>query len=111
MRRGWVAALVLLGCDAGGGPQCTPLPDGLWTVDGTAIGMPMTATLTMDAAACTFAFSRWSMAMAVPDGGVIEGDTVTLIGDGFDDCAGAIAADGAVEGTCGDGATFSLTPR
>ena len=111
MRRWWAAALVLLGCDSGGSPQCTALADGTWAVDGTAIGMAMTVTITMDAEACTFAFSEWSMAMEVPDGGVIDGDAVTLTGDGFDDCAGTVAADGTVEGTCGDGGTFSMAPQ
>jgi hypothetical protein len=111
--RWWVtlAVVALSACDGGGTGTCTALADGTWTVDGTAIGMAMTATVTMDPGACTFTFSEWSMAMAVPEGGVIDGDAVTLSGDGFDDCVGEIAANGTVEGTCGDGGTFSMAPR
>ncbi len=109
MRAGWLLA-VLVGCTGEAG-DCTALTDGTWTLDGTAIGMAMTATVTMDVEGCSFTFSEWSMAMVVPDGGVIDGATVTLTGDGFDDCTGEVAEDGTVEGACGDGGTFTMSPQ
>lgn len=105
----WWWMLGLAGCGGGDG-DCTALADGTWSLGGAALGMAMTATVTMDPAACTFTFSEWSMAMVVPDGGVVDGDTVTLTGEGFDDCVGTIGEDGGVEGTCGDGDAFTMEP-
>lgn len=106
-----VAALLGLAACGGGGPVCDPLSDGTWRVDGSAIGRSITATLTMDPGSCTFAFSEWSVAALVPDGGVIDGSAVALVGTGFDDCAGEVGDDGSVAGDCADGGTFSLLPR
>jgi hypothetical protein len=111
MRAWGLAAGLAIGCSGGGAGSCTPLTDGTWSLEGTALELPVTGTLTMDPTYCAFTFSEWSIATAVPDGGTIDGTTVTLVGGGFDDCAGELAASGAVRGTCEDGTSFALIPR
>jgi hypothetical protein len=92
--------------DSGTTAPCVVLADGRWEGDGPAFGMTMTGTLTMDVAGCTFAFSDWSMAMSVPDGGIVVGDTVTFTGAmGWDSCEGQVNPDGTgMAGDCDFGA-------
>lgn len=111
MRAWGVAAALAAGCSGGATGTCTPLQDGTWSLEGSAFALAVTATLTMDPTYCAFTFSEWSIATAVPDGGTIDGTTVTLVGGGFDDCVGTLAPSGAVRGACADGATFALLPR
>jgi hypothetical protein len=88
--------------------SCSPIVEGGWTANGSCFGMLMTATLTLSAQGCTFAFSDWDMAMDVPEGGKVSGaDEVALTGPGWESCTGE--SDGAtMSGTCDDGCTFEL---
>jgi hypothetical protein len=113
MARYVVVALALVaGCDGGGEEACVALVDGDWTIDGSAIGMPMGAVLTMDAEGCTFTFSDWSMEMNnLPAGGEVAGDQVTLTGGGITaGCVGTVNAEGtSAQGVCDDGSDFTMS--
>lgn len=81
---------------------CVALAEGVWSMNGSCFGMPMYATLTLGDDGCTFAFTKWSMAMESPGGGSVDGKTVTLSGlDGWDTCTGP-ATGKTFEGTCPD---------
>lgn len=99
--------------DSGTPPApCVLLVDGTWDADGPAIGMPMTGTLTMNPAKCIFTLSDWNMAMSMPMGGMVDGDQITLAGQGWSTCTATAQADGMhFEGTCGSQAfTFDYAP-
>lgn len=114
---------ILAGCTGGtdsadvlhGGDTCTVLVDGAWTMTGAAFGMgdeAMTATVTVDADACSFQLSGWSMAMDdLPSGGVLDGDAVQL--DGLNSrwrtCTGTASDTMNASGTCSDdGAAWQM---
>jgi hypothetical protein len=105
----WCAVIVLAGCAGGkGSVTCTPLVSGDWTIDGSAMGMPMGATVTMDAEGCTFSFSDWSMEMlSLPIGGSLDGSDLAMDGDAhWSSCAGTVNEDGTeVSGRCSDDGT------
>ncbi|MEQ1506714.1 MAG: hypothetical protein ABMB14_31090 [Myxococcota bacterium] len=92
--------------------DCTRLTEGMWSADGPAFGMAMTAMLTVDAVGCQFTLSDWDMAMDAPEGGSVSGDQVTFTGDAYwQSCTGTASSDGvSVAGACADdGAQFDLT--
>ena len=95
------------------GDACTALQEGRWSTTGACFGMPMDAEVTMDVDNCAFTFSDWNMAMSVPDGGTIAGDTLTFTGDGWTDCTGTIDEDGSsVTGVCAEsGCAFGMTAQ
>lgn len=88
---------------------CVALQDGDWSVQGPAFGMRMGMVVTMDVESCSFTITDWSMQMgSMPDGGTVEGSTVTL-GSATDtywgSCAGDMDADGTeANGQCADDA-------
>ena len=118
-------ALLLWACSAGGGADsvpltggetCTELTSGAWTVTGAAWGMgdnPMDGDVTMDAGACTFAFSNWDMAMDdLPTGGAVDGEVVQLDGltSYWRSCTGTATDSNNASGTCSDdGAEWVMT--
>ncbi len=112
MRWFGLAGAMAWGCSGGGDATCTPLASGEWTINGSAMGMPMGATVTMDADKCEFAFSDWSMEMlSLPIGGSIDGTALTLDGDAhWSSCTGTVDAEGTgASGTCSDdGTEFAL---
>ena len=75
-------------------PACTALAAGSWNVNGSCIGMLMTGDLTLDASGCSFTLGGWNMAMDVPAGGTVEGDTVTFTGRNWSGCTGTVASTG-----------------
>ena len=94
-------------------PACVSLTDGTWEADGAAFGMPMQATLTFDAAACSFTLTNWDMNMgSEAQSGSLAGDAVTLDGDPTDywsTCTGT-ATETDMSGICAaDGAAWTLT--
>jgi hypothetical protein len=106
----------LVACSGGAKGDCTQLVDGEWTFDGTALGMPMGAIVTVDAAGCSFAVAEWTMEMAtLPGGGTVDGDEITLSGDDayWSSCTGTVNAAGdAADGICDeDGGTWSMTAK
>jgi hypothetical protein len=97
-------------------PPCVTLVDGAWYGAGSAFGMRMGVTLTMDVDQCSFTLTDWSMDMGpIADAGTIDGDEVTLSGpnDYWATCVGTAAEDGeSVDGACSaDGAAFNLKLR
>ncbi|MEQ1501322.1 MAG: hypothetical protein ABMB14_03785 [Myxococcota bacterium] len=116
-RRGiapWLGvALAACSGGTGGAPECTALVDGEWVFDGAALGMAMSAIVSMDVDGCTFAIADWTMEMgSIPSGGVVDGDAITLDGDDlyWASCVGTVGADGkSAEGACDDGADFVMT--
>ena len=96
--------------DTGNG-VCTELAEGRWFMAGSVYGMSMDAILTLNDAGCSFTFSDWNMSMDVPDGGTIQGDAVTLDGNGtreWGDCEGIADDNSTIVGACSDGATFEM---
>ncbi len=93
-------------------PTCQALTEGVWVADGAAFGMAMGVTLTLDASTCAFTLTNWSMIMGtLPDGGTIDGDTVTLTGSDpyWTTCSGEAVGGTAIDGVCSDdGAAFTL---
>jgi hypothetical protein len=90
---------------------CVPLIEGHWIIKGTAIGMTMTGTLTLDDSGCAFAFSDWTMQMDMPDGGVVERNEIRLTGSGKRDwgqCMGNVNSEMDANGGCDDGAIFEM---
>jgi hypothetical protein len=85
---------------------CPALEAGTWSGNGSCFGMSMSATLSADG--CGFTFSDWNMAMDVPEGGELDGETFTLTGDGWTDCTGTATAT-SMEGACDDGCVFEMT--
>lgn len=82
-------------------PACTALTAGSWNVNGSCIGMLMTGDMTLDASGCSFTLGGWNMAMDIPAGGTVEGDTVTFTGRNWAGCTGAVAATGRrVDASC-----------
>lgn len=87
---------------------CPALEAGTWSGNGSCFGMSMSATLTVSADGCGFTFSDWNMAMDVPEGGELDGETFTLTGSGWTDCTGTATAT-SMEGACDDGCVFEMT--
>jgi len=82
-------------------PACTALAAGSWNVNGSCIGMLMTGDMTLDASGCSFTLGGWNMAMDIPAGGTVEGDTVTFTGLSWTGCTGTVASTGLrVDATC-----------
>ena len=82
-------------------PACTALTAGSWNVNGSCIGMLMTGEMTLDASGCSFTLGGWNMAMDIPAGGTVEGDTVTFTGRNWTGCTGTVASTGMrVDATC-----------
>ncbi len=82
-------------------PACTALAAGSWNVNGSCIGMLMTGDMTLDASGCSFTLGGWNMAMDIPAGGTVEGDTVTFTGRSWTGCTGTVASTGLrVDATC-----------
>ena len=117
-------AVLVSGCPAA--DTCDDLTAGTWDMGGSAFGMTMGATVAVDSAGCTFAFSDWSMGMDVPAGGVIAGDAVTFTNEAMGDdddsagmagrdwaaCTGTLASATSASGTCSDdGATWTMDIR
>jgi hypothetical protein len=90
---------------------CAALTEGHWDMAGSAFGMSMDADLALSEDGCAFTFSGWNMNMDVPDGGTIQGDTITLSGNGRREwaaCSGTAEDSSTVVGACSDGATFEM---
>lgn len=82
-------------------PACTALAAGNWNVNGSCIGMMMSGEMTVDATGCSFTLGGWNMAMDVPAGGTVAGDTVTFTGRNWTGCTGTVAATGMrVDASC-----------
>jgi hypothetical protein len=92
------------------GPQCTALTSGEWSGGGSALGMTMGVTLTMDEAACTFTLTDWSMVMGdLPDQGSIDGDAVTMGSSSYwSGCTATVSSATQFSGACDDGASFGF---
>jgi hypothetical protein len=92
-------------------PACTALTDGEWDGGGSALGMTMGVTLTMDATACTFTLTNWSMNMGdMPDAGTLDGDTVTMGSSSYwSGCEGTVDSAEQFAGSCADGASFGFS--
>jgi hypothetical protein len=88
---------------------CEALAEGPWSMSGSCFGMPMSATVTLEADGCTFTFSAWNMQMSVPEGGSVTGTDVTLSGAGWDDCTGTTDG-GSISGECDGGScTYDMS--
>lgn len=95
--------------DSGEAGSCETLADGSYEVRGSCFGMTMTVSVDMDDPACTFVLDDWSMDHGEqPDGGTVDGDQVSLSGEGFEGCTGTVDGDG-VSGICEDGCAWELT--
>jgi hypothetical protein len=92
--------------------SCTVFTEGDWEVTGSAVGMTMTGTLTLDPDGCSFAFSDWNMGMDSPEGGTVVGDTVTLNGNSgsrdWSECSGTASDANTASIQCADGATVNM---
>ncbi|MEZ4235567.1 MAG: hypothetical protein R3F59_05265 [Myxococcota bacterium] len=107
-RIGWVM-VVVTACE-GSAPDCTPLVDGDWVLEGAPFGTAVGAVLTMDPAACTFALDI-GMGVGLPSAGAVSGDQLTLAGDdeAWASCLATVAADGgSAAGEC-DAGPFTMT--
>lgn len=93
-------------------PACQALTNGAWVGSGAAFGMAMGVTLTLDSDTCAFTLTDWDMVMgSLPDGGTVDGDTVTLSGDDayWSTCVGEATGGTTIDGVCSeDGAAFTL---
>ncbi|MCK6519258.1 hypothetical protein L6R46_29855 [Myxococcota bacterium] len=99
-----VFMLALTGC-SGASPESK---DVAVEEDGSCFGMRMTATLTADAASCSFSLADWSMSHGnLPEGGAVTGAAVTLSGGDFEGCTGSVDA-AAMSGICDDGCAWEL---
>lgn len=107
--RWFVFAMWLWGCNGGkeGEGSCDPMTEGSWTMDGSCLGMPMPASLTLEDGECSFTLSDWTMPMDVPAGGTVSGSEVTLTGAGWTECTGTLDGESVV-GSCPDGCDFTL---
>ncbi len=105
-------SIAFAGCGEKGPVSCTALEDGEWTVEGDAMGMPMGATVTMDAEACSFTLSGWSMEMlSLPTGGSVDGTSISMEGDAhWSSGTATLSEDGSsAEGSCDDdGTSFTM---
>ena len=76
--------------------------------DGSCLQMQMEVDLVVDAETCAYTLSNWSMDHGdEPTGGQLSEGQATLVGAGLSGCVGLIA-DGAIEGICDDGCTWSF---
>jgi hypothetical protein len=107
-------ALWLVACIDGGFDEpddsdagCGSPIAGRWEASGTCFAAPMSTTLTPDGG-CGFSLTDWSGGFAAPDGGVVDGATVTLGADAWRDCAGELVGDGEIVGECVGGCGFVL---
>lgn len=90
-------------------PPCSVPESGTYDASGSCFGMGMGVDLTMDAEACTFTLSDWSMNHAgLAEGGTVTGTDVTLVGGDFEGCEGTIDGD-TLTGTCSDGCAWELS--
>jgi hypothetical protein len=88
--------------------SCASVPSGTVQTSGSCFGMRMTATLTADAASCSFSLADWSMSHGnLPEGGAVTGTAVTLSGGDFEGCTGSVDA-AAMSGICEDGCAWEL---
>jgi hypothetical protein len=88
------------------------MQEGGWDLTGSAFGMNMSGTLTLDATGCAFTFSDWNMGMSVPAGGTVSGDQITLTGSGWESCVLTAASGIDASGVCSDnGASVNMVAQ
>ena len=59
---------------------------------------------------CSLAISYPSgMTMGMPDAGLVDGNTVTFSGGSVAGCTGTVTDADTIEGTCGNGCTYTLS--
>lgn len=103
-----LSAFALVACQGAAPGDCAAPTPGTWEAAGSCFGMSMTVTLAEGDDACAFTLEDWSMDHGdAPDGGSIDGDAVSLTGEGFDGCTGTLDGD-TMSGICGDGCAWEL---
>ena len=86
---------------------CVEVTQGPWSMNGSCFMHEMFATITTTGDGCAFEFSDWSMAMSVPEGGIVSGEDVALTGPYWDYCYGTTDGD-SIDGGCTTGCTFGM---
>lgn len=96
------------GCSGKEG-DCDAITPGPWSMDGSCLGMAMTASLTVAEDGCSFTFDDWDMPMeSLPSGGTMGTGEVTLDWSDKTECTGT--SDGSsMSGTCSDGCDFEAS--
>lgn len=81
---------------------CATLETARYRANGSCFGMAMSVDLAFDEGTCAFTLDNWSMNHGdTVLGGTLDAATVTLSGNGWDDCSGEVDGD-TLAGSCAD---------